>query len=80
MRAYEGYFEDGQFYPIGRTLRVTERRRAIITILDEPVRDKPDTWAELFKLTAEMTEDEKPRFEDFPRCQIDRTLVDFGEV
>jgi hypothetical protein len=80
MQAYEGYFEDGHFYPVGRTAQVTGRRRAFVTILDEPARDKPDTWAELFKLTAEMTEDEKPRFEDFPRCQNDRPLIDFAEV
>ena len=80
MQAYEGYFENDRFVPIGRTVRVTGRRRAIVTILDEPAREKPDTWDELFKLTASMTEDEKPRFEDFPRCQNDRPLIDFGEV
>jgi hypothetical protein len=79
MQAYEGYFENGQFYPVGRNIRIPERRRTFVTVLDEPTRDKPDTWDELFKLTASMTEDEKPRFEDFPRCQNDRTLVDFGE-
>jgi hypothetical protein len=80
MQAYEGYFENDRFYPTDRKVRVTGRRRAIVTILDEPARDRPDTWAELDKIVASMTEDEKPRFEDFPRCQNERSLIDFGEV
>ena len=40
MQAYEGYFENGNFYPVGQTMRVTGRRRAFITILDEPARDE----------------------------------------
>ena len=80
MQEYEGYFENGHFYPTGQTVRVIGRRKAKVTIFDEPAREKTGTWAELFKLTSEMTEDEKPRFEDFPRCQIDRPLIDFGEI
>jgi len=38
------------------------------------VKSKPDTWNELFKLTSEMTEDEKPRLEDFPRLDFGRPL------
>ena len=38
MQAYEGYIENGQFYSVGRTVQVPERRRVIITILDEPVK------------------------------------------
>jgi hypothetical protein len=79
MQAYEGYYENDRFVPLGRTVRVSERRRAFVTILDEPVREKPDTWAEFDKIVASMKEDEKPRYEDFPRCQVDRPLVDFGE-
>ena len=41
---------------------------------------KTDTWEELFKLTSEMTEEEKPRFEDFPRFDLGRPLISFGEV
>ena len=35
MQAYEGYFENGQFYPAGQTMRVTGRRRAVISIFDD---------------------------------------------
>ena len=35
MQAYEGYFENGRFYPAEQTMRVTGRRRAVISIFDE---------------------------------------------
>ena len=37
MQAYEGYFENGQFYTEGQIIRIPERRRAIINILDDEV-------------------------------------------
>jgi hypothetical protein len=37
MQAYEGFIENGQFYPIGVSTRITGRRRVIMTVLDEPV-------------------------------------------
>ena len=33
--AYEGYFDNGNFYTSGKVLRIPERRRVVITILDE---------------------------------------------
>ena len=47
-QAYEGYFENGQFYTAGRTLSLPERRRVYITILDEPMTDNEnaDAWHE----------------------------------
>jgi len=43
MQAYEGYFENGRFYIEGETthINIKGRRKAIITILDEPM--KKDT-------------------------------------
>jgi len=40
MQAYEGYFENGRFYISGETthININGRRRAFITILDEPLR------------------------------------------
>jgi len=37
MQAYEGYFENGQFYPIEKTAHIKGRRRAIINILDDEI-------------------------------------------
>jgi hypothetical protein len=36
VQVYEGYVENGNFYPINKLIRLPERKRAIITILDEP--------------------------------------------
>ncbi|MCL2108312.1 MAG: DUF2281 domain-containing protein [Oscillospiraceae bacterium] len=38
MQAYEGYFENGRFYTVGETAHIKGRKRAFITILDEPLR------------------------------------------
>ena len=39
MQAYEGYFENGRFYISGETthINIKGRKRAFITILDEPL-------------------------------------------
>jgi len=41
MEAYEGYVENNQFYPSVQTMNVIGRRRAVITILDEPAQEHP---------------------------------------
>ena len=41
---------------------------------------KQDSWAEVDKLVLEMSEDEKPRFEDFPRIDSGRPLINFDGV
>jgi len=43
MQAYEGYFENGLFYPIGAHVSIHGRRRVIITVLDEPVSGSNET-------------------------------------
>jgi hypothetical protein len=78
MQAYEGYLEKGQVYPMLPLTSIKGRRRVIITVLDESTREKADTWADLDKIVASMSE--KPRLEDFPRCSLGRELVDFDEV
>lgn len=78
MQAYEGYLEKGQVYPSAPLMGIPGRRRVIITVLDEPTREKADTWGELDKIVASMNE--KPRLEDFPRCQLGRELISFDEV
>ena len=80
LQAYEAYLEEGQLYPTKPLPRIRGRKRVIVTILDEPTHNKPDTWDELDKLISEMSENEKPRFEDFPRCKFGRELINFEEV
>ena len=43
MQAYEGYFENGLFYPIGAPVSIQGRRRVILTVLDEPVPENKET-------------------------------------
>ena len=77
LQAYEGYFENGQFYPI-EPVSIQNHCRVIITVLDEPMNEKPSTWAEFDKIVLGMNE--KPLLEDFPRCQFGREPISFEEV
>ena len=38
MQAYQGYFENGQFISL-ETVKIPERKRAILTVLDEPIKE-----------------------------------------
>ena len=33
--AYEGYFDNGRFYAFGKTVQVPERRRVVITVMED---------------------------------------------
>jgi len=35
MQAYEGYLENGQFFPIGVNTRIVGRHKVIMTLLDD---------------------------------------------
>jgi hypothetical protein len=37
MQAYEGYVENGQFFP-NVSITPTKKKRAVLTVLDEPVK------------------------------------------
>jgi hypothetical protein len=83
LKTLEGYLENDRFYPSGKAMSVQGRRKVLVTILDEPEPTKEEklrAWAEIRKFISEMTDEEKPRWEDFPRLKISRKLVDFGEV
>ena len=78
LQAYEGFLEKGQFYPIEPPVNIQGRCKVIVTVLDKPMKEKPDTWAELDRIVMNMGE--KPRFEDFPRCEFGRELIDFEKI
>jgi len=71
MEAYDGYFENGNFHPAGQSIHIPGRRRAIITILDEPGHN--DTTAERlaaideFFSAIDSSNEDAP---DFERLQI----------
>ena len=39
IQAYEGYFENGSFFPVGQAVSIPERRRVFVTVLNEPIAD-----------------------------------------
>ena len=78
MQAIEGYYKSGAIHPLKRPANIIDYSRVIITILDEPLHEKPNTWAALDRLVASMPE--LPRFEDFPRGNLGREPVNFEEA
>lgn len=42
-RAYVGYIDNGRFYTAGQLLQLPERRKLVITILDEVIAEPPST-------------------------------------
>jgi hypothetical protein len=67
MQTYEGYYEEGHFYPIGQMFGPSGRRRVLITILDEPGHD--DITARRlaaindFFAAIDVSEEDVPEFE-----------------
>ena len=66
IAAYEGYFENGRFFPLSQPVLETGKVRAILTVLDEPVKneliqldDSFVNWHNRLKraITASMDED-----------------------
>jgi len=78
LQACEGYLEKGKVYPLSPLTGIQGRYRVIITILDEQMEKRFDTWAELDEVVSGMGE--KPRLEDYPRCKLGRELINFEEV
>ena len=82
--AYEGYFNNGQFYTSGKALRIPEQKRVVITILDDdsPIIDggKITAWND-FKRIVKDTANENELLSDFSfnRTNGGRELVDFAE-
>jgi len=79
--AYEGYFNNGQFYALGKAIHIPERKRVLITILDDMQRDidKQLAWDE-FKRMAKDTEHENVLLDEdiFQRKNSGRSLIDFA--
>jgi hypothetical protein len=64
-QAYEGYFENGQFYAAGQTIRIPERQRVYITILDEPVtgNENAEAWREFLAEIKNIDDEPLTEFE-----------------
>ena len=76
-RAYEGYFEGGQFYTAGKPLRIPERRRVYITVLDALTHEDTSTdWVDELERMVKEDSSEKLRMEDFPRADFTREIYE----
>jgi len=68
MEAYEGYYEDGRFYPVGQTITIKGRRRVRMTLVEEPVTEHQETaqaaaWREFFEAINASNEEVPETFE-----------------
>ena len=77
--AYEGYFKNGLFYSSGKTIKIPEKRKLFITILDEiesvteheasEQKETAQEWLDdFFKMLSTATEDLDEN--DFPRINF----------
>ena len=82
-QAYEGYFESGKFYTAGQPLRIPERRKVYITILNETLQNIPPasapSWLDELHQLLEESGDEKLNIEDFPRMDFGREHIVFSD-
>ena len=74
----EGYFKNGSFHTYKPISNIPVNGRVLITILEDNPPCTCDTWADFDKLVDEL--DEKPKLEDFPRCNLSRPTINFDEV
>lgn len=75
MQAYEGYLEDGRFFPFSGTHATLKgRRRVTVTVFDEEKAEEK-RQAEL-KLLAELAEAEKIEMEQGEECLLTPDEVD----
>ena len=68
LQAYEGYFEKGQFFPIGQPVNIQDRCRVIVTVLNEVAPEQKETaqaqaWREFFEAINASTEGTPETFE-----------------
>ena len=80
---YDGYFKDDQFYTSGKVMRIPEKRRVIITILEDAQiadSDKLAAWNEFKQMAQESVhENDLLAHDAFKRNNSGRELVDLPE-
>jgi len=68
LQAYEGYLEKGLVYPVIPLVNVQDRRKVIVTVLDEPAREQGESkqaqaWREFFDAVNASNEEIPETFE-----------------
>jgi hypothetical protein len=79
-QAFDGYFENGQFYPKNTSIRLPGRFRAVLTILDIP--DQEDTsldWIDELERMIKEDTSEKLNMANFPRIDFGREPIVFSD-
>ena len=81
-QAYEGYFNNGQFYVNGKTVRIPEKQRIFLAIFNDTQNNnnKHLSWNS-FKRAVKDTQHENDLldFEAFDRSDSGRDLIDFND-
>ena len=82
--AYEGYVENGRFYPKGTLAKLPGRFRAVLTVvLENPIQEAPKTnsleWLDELRRLLDESGDEKLCMEDFPRMDFGRDPIIFTD-
>ena len=80
LQAYEGYLQGGQIYSLRPMINTQDRRRVIITVLDEPHEEHaqpgPDAWLDVFNRLLEESGDEKLNINHFSRANFTRAHLE----
>ena len=78
IQTWEGYYREGSFHTYEPVHDVPVNGRILITILHDSPVSKHSTWEDFDNFVDEM--DEKPSLDDFPRCDLNRSIINFDEV
>ena len=79
-QAYDGYFENGQFFPKSTPIRIPGRFRAVLTILDIPAQgDASSDWIDELEHMIIDDTGEKLNMENFPRMDFGREPIFFSD-
>ena len=81
-QAYEGYFNNGQFYVSGKSIRIPEKRRVVLTVFNDNQNNanKKLFWDD-FKREVNNTAHENNLLDNdaFIRVNGGRELIDFSD-
>jgi len=82
LQTYEGYIENGRFYPKEDSVNLKKRRDVKVIFLDEPeeeVIEEIKSWDDFFRIAKELDEEDPHFFDDFLRPSYFRKINDVNE-
>lgn len=83
-QVYDGYVENGFFYPKAALSRLQGRFKAVLTVIDVPTtepeqEDNSTDWLDEFVRMVKEDTSDKLRMEDFPRLDFGREPIIFND-